>query len=294
MEQLEGKVAVITGGASGLGRAFARRFADEGMQLVLADVEQPALAEVVAELEGRGVDVLGVPTDVSDGAAMDRLAAAAFERFGAVHVVCNNAGVSGSSSPTHELTTADWQWVLGVNLWGVIHGHRVFQPALVAQGEGHIVNTSSMAGLTSLGGLAPYHASKHAVLSISEVVYNELAAMGSEVGISVLCPGFVNTRIAESDRNKPEAAVHALVEGAASADDEVDPEEVRAMVRDFFAMQQPPEQVADKIVDAIRSRTFYVFTDDVWSVAVAERHEDIQTGRNPRPRGSMIEESMRG
>jgi NAD(P)-dependent dehydrogenase (short-subunit alcohol dehydrogenase family) len=293
MEQLEGKVAVITGGGSGLGRAFARRFADEGMRLVLADVEVPALDEVVAELSGRGVEVIGVPTDVSDAAAMDRLGAAALDRFGAVHVVCNNAGVSGSSAPTHELTTADWAWVLGVNLWGVIHGHRVFQPGMVAQGEGHIVNTSSMAGLTSLNGLSPYHASKHAVLSLSEVVYNELAAMGSDVGISVLCPGFVNTRIAESDRNRPEAAVHSFADGAAAQDD-VDPEEVRAMVRDFFAMQQPPEQVADKIVDAIRSKTFYVFTDDVWSAAVAERHEDIQEGRNPRPRGSMIEESLRG
>src|SRR5690606_6182412 len=138
------KVAVITGGASGLGLAFARRFSQEGMRLVLADVEVPALDAAVAELSSTGVEVLGVPTDVSDADATDRLAEAAFDRFDSVHLVCNNAGVSGSSAPIHELSTADWAWVLGVNLWGVIHGHRVFQPRLVEQGEGHIVNTASM------------------------------------------------------------------------------------------------------------------------------------------------------
>ncbi|QGG95798.1 SDR family NAD(P)-dependent oxidoreductase [Actinomarinicola tropica] len=292
MEQLEGKVAVITGGASGMGLAFARRFARDGMRLVLADVEVPALDAAVAEFEGEGVEVIGVATDVSDAEAMDRLADAAFDRFGTVHVVCNNAGVSGSSAPVHELTTAEWAWVLGVNLWGVIHGHRVFQPRLVEQGEGHIVNTASMAGHTAFNGLAPYHATKHAVVALSEVAYHELAAAGSPVGISVLCPGFVNTRIAESDRNKPEELTRPLVptdgEGA------VDEEEVRAMIRDFFAMQQPPEQVAELVRDAVVEQRFYVFTDDVWTSAIAERHEDIVTARNPRPRGSMFEESMRG
>jgi NAD(P)-dependent dehydrogenase (short-subunit alcohol dehydrogenase family) len=290
MEQLEGKVAVITGGGSGLGRAFAQRFAAEGMKLVLADVEEPALDAAVVELTADGAEVIGVRTDVSDAAAMDRLASEAFDHFGTVHVVCNNAGVSGSSAPMQDLTIGDWNWVLGVNLWGVIHGHRVFQPRLMEQGEGHIVNTSSMAGHTAFNGLAPYHATKHAVLAISETVYHELATARSEVGISVLCPGFVNTRIAESDRNKPESAAQTFVE----TDDEVDPEEVRAMVRDFFAMQQPPEQVAELVVDAIRAKTFYLFTDDVWTGAIAERHEDIRTGRNPRPRGSMFEESIRG
>lgn len=292
MEQLEGKVAVITGGASGMGLAFARRFAQEGMRLVLADVEVPALDAAVAELAADGTEVIGVPTDVADAAAMDRLGAATLERFGAVHVVCNNAGVSGSSAPVHELTEAEWAWVLGVNLWGVIHGHRVFQPHLVAQGEGHIVNTSSMAGHTAFNGLAPYHATKHAVLALSEVVYHELATLGSDVGITVLCPGFVNTKIAESDRNKPEALARPLVPG--DGEGAVDEEEVRAMIRDFFAMQQPPEQVAELVVDAIRAQRFYLFTDDVWSSAIAERHEDITTARNPRPRGSMFEESIRG
>jgi NAD(P)-dependent dehydrogenase (short-subunit alcohol dehydrogenase family) len=292
MEQLDGRVAVITGGAGGLGLAFARRFAAEGMRLVLADVEEPALDAAVAELTSGGADVLGVVTDVSDASSMDRLGAATLERFGAVHVVCNNAGVSGSSAPVHELTTAEWAWVLGVNLWGVIHGHRVFQPHLVAQGEGHIVNTSSMAGHTAFNGLAPYHATKHAVLAISEVVYHELATLGSDVGISVLCPGFVNTRIAESDRNKPEELTRPLVSG--DGEGTVDEEEVREMIRDFFAMQQSPDAVAGLVVDAVRTKRFYLFTDDVWTAAIAERHEDITTARNPRPRGSMFEESIRG
>ncbi len=292
MEQLEGKVAVITGGASGMGLAFARRFASEGMRLVLADVEVPVLDEAVAELESAGTEVLGVPTDVSDAADMDRLAAAAFERFGTVHVVCNNAGVSGSSAPIHELTTEEWAWVLGVNLWGVIHGHRVFQPRLIEQGEGHIVNTASMAGHTAFNSLAPYHATKHAVVALSEVAYHELAAAGSPVGISVLCPGFVNTRIAESDRNRPEALSRPLV--PVDGPEATEEAEVRAMVRDFFAMQQPPEQVAEIVLDAIRTQRFYLFTDDVWTHAIAERHADIAEGRNPRPRGSMFEESIRG
>lgn len=289
MDELRGRVAVVTGAASGIGAALARRFAAEGMGLVLADVEQPPLDALVAELSAAGTEVIGVRTDVSDAASMDHLAEAAFARFERVNVVCNNAGVSGSSAPVHELSAADWAWVLGVNLWGVIHGHRVFQSHLMSHGDGHLVNTASMAGLTAFAGLAPYHASKHAVVALSEVVYSELAAAGSTVGISVLCPGWVNTRIAESDRNRPEHLPEPLI-GEPSLG-EVDPELVRAMIRDFFATKQSPDEVAELVVDAIRTRRFYVFTADSWSTQVAERHADIQAGRNPRPKGSMIEES---
>lgn len=288
MDQFEGKVAVVTGAASGLGLEFARRFAAEGMKVVMADVEEPALDAAVAEIADTGAEAIGVVTDVSDAEAMDRLGAASVDAFGTVHVVCNNAGVSGSSAPVAELTTADWAWVLGVNLWGVIHGHRVFQPILMAQDEGHIVNTASMAGHTSFNGVAPYHVTKHGVVTLSEVVYNELAAAGSEVGISCLCPGWVKTKIAESDRNKPEAALRPLI--SEQDDTEVDAEAMRKMVRDFFSMQQPPDEVAGLVFDAIRTRQFYVFTGDRWEGAIAERHADIATGRNPRPRGSMFEE----
>jgi NAD(P)-dependent dehydrogenase (short-subunit alcohol dehydrogenase family) len=284
VDQLDGRVAVVTGAASGIGAAMARRFAAEGMGLVLADVEEPPLAELVDELTAAGTEVIGVPTDVSDAAAMDRLGAAAFDRFERVNVVCNNAGVSGSSAPVAELTTADWEWVIGVNLMGVIHGHRVFQAHLMSHGDGHIVNTASAAGMTAFRGVAPYHATKHAVLALSEVVYSELAAAGSTVGITALCPGWVNTRIAESGRNKPEHLPDPLIGGAEEQ------ELVRALIRDFFSAQQPPDEVAGLVVDAIRNQTFYLFTANRWSKQIAERHADIQAGRNPRPKGSMFEE----
>jgi NAD(P)-dependent dehydrogenase (short-subunit alcohol dehydrogenase family) len=286
VDQLDGKVAVITGAASGIGAAMARRFAAEGMSLVLADIEQPPLDELVAELSAGGTEVIGVRTDASDEASMDALGEAAFSRFEQVNVVCNNAGVSGRLAPVAELGTADWAWVLGVNLWGVIHGHRVFQPHLMAHGDGHIVNTASVAGLTSFAGHGAYHASKHAVLTLSEVVYAELAAAGSTVGISALCPGWVATRIAESDRNQPESLQAPLVGDTGEHD------AVRALVRDFFAAQQSPDEVAGLVVDAIRDRTFYVFTASRWERQIAERFDDIRTGRNPRPRGSMFEETV--
>jgi NAD(P)-dependent dehydrogenase (short-subunit alcohol dehydrogenase family) len=288
MDQLDGRVAVITGAASGIGAAMARRFAAEGMRLVLADVEQPPLDELVGELIAAGTEAIGVVTDVSDAEAMDRLGAVALERFERVNVVCNNAGVSGPSAPVAELSSADWQWVVGVNLWGVIHGHRVFQSHLMSHGDGHIVNTASVAGMTAFNGVAPYHTTKHAVLALTEVVYSELAAARSTVGITALCPGWVNTRIAESDRNKPEQVQHPLIGGT---DDPAEQELVRGMIRDFFATRQSPDEVASLVVDAIRDRTFYLFTGDPWSRQIAERHADIAAGRNPRPKGSMIEET---
>lgn len=284
MESLKGKVAVVTGAASGIGEAMARRFAAEGMSLVLADIEAEPLDRLVAELTAASADVLGMITDVSDAASMDALAAGAFDRYERVNVVCNNAGVTGSSAPVAELSAADWQWVIGVNLMGVVHGHRVFQRHLMDHGDGHIVNTASVAGLTSFAGLAPYHATKHAVLALSEVAHSELAAAGSTVGVSVLCPGFVNTRIAESDRNRPRDNSESFTAGA------LDSAEVQALLRDFFASHQSPDEVADLVVEAICNRTFYVFTADRWAEAIAERHADIEAGLNPRPKGSMVEE----
>src|SRR5438067_2268497 len=202
MKDLKGKVAVVTGGASGIGNGMATRFAEEGMKVVLADVEEGPLADAEKKLTDAGATVLAVPTDVSKGDQMDALAAKTFETFGTAHVVCNNAGVA-TGGPMWQLTEADWQWVLGVNLWGVIHGVRVFAGRLVEQGEGHIVNTASIAGLTSAPLMGPYDVSKHGVVTLSETLASELALHGSPVKVSVLCPGWVNTRIHEADRNRP-------------------------------------------------------------------------------------------
>ena len=225
MEQLAGKTAVITGAASGMGRAFAERFADAGMNVVLADVEVPRLEEATAAVASRGVDAIAVATDVSDAAAVDRLRDAALERFGRVNVVCNNAGVAGSMAGA-EIDLDDWRWVLGVNLWGVINGHRSFLPHLLDHGDGHIVNTASMAG--HFPGHSAYSASKWAVVAITEGLHQQLRAEGSTVGVSCLCPGWVATDIGTSDRNRPEWAAPACARRRAGRRAHGDDPRVRA------------------------------------------------------------------
>ncbi|HSM76404.1 MAG TPA: SDR family NAD(P)-dependent oxidoreductase, partial [Bryobacteraceae bacterium] len=196
MKEFRNRVAVVTGAASGIGRALAVRFAAEGMKVVLADVEEPALQAAAQELRDAGAAVLALRTDVSQEADVEALAVRTYEAFGGAHIVCNNAGVASRTVPSWEQTSADWQWVLSVNLWGVIHGIRAFVPRMLSSGgEGHIVNTASLAGLTSSPGLAPYNASKHAVATISESLYFELLAVPSSIRVSVLCPGWVNARI---------------------------------------------------------------------------------------------------
>src|SRR3989454_8974881 len=204
MKEFRDRVAVVTGAASGIGRGLAERFAAEGMKVVLADVEQSALDQADAEMRERGATVLPVRTDVSKPQQMEQLAQQTLEAFGAVHIVCNNAGVGGPGGPVWERTLADWQWVLGVNLWGVIHGIRTFVPIMLRQEtEGHIVNTASVAGLVSLPMLTIYDVTKHGVVTLSESLYQELAMSGSRLRVSVLCPGFVSTNIMDADRNRP-------------------------------------------------------------------------------------------
>ena len=189
MDDFEGKVAAVTGAASGIGRAMADRWAGLGMRLALADIEVEPLEVAAAELRAAGTDVLMVPTDVSDGEQVDAFAAATLEEYGAVDIVCNNAGVGGGG-PMWTLTEADWAWVLGVNLWGVIHGIRAFVPHLVAQGSGRVINTASVAGLSSPPMLGPYNASKHAVVTISETLRSELAMLpDGDFGVTGVCPG---------------------------------------------------------------------------------------------------------
>ena len=204
MEQLEDKVAVVTGGGSGIGRAVATHLAGAGMQVVVADIEQDALDATVAELVAGGHRAIGVRADVSDGASVEALAETTVAEFGAVHVVHNNAGV-GVGGPVWTHTERDWQWVLGVNLWGVIHGIRSFVPRMLDQGgPAHVVNTASMAGLISVPYLGAYNVSKHGVVTLSETLHRDLGLAGSDIGVSVLCPGLVMTNIFESQRNRPD------------------------------------------------------------------------------------------
>lgn len=271
MQDLQGKVAVVTGGASGIGLAVARRLAAEGMRLVLADIEEPALKEAADDL-ATTAEVLAVVTDVSESASVAELRDRALDRFGAVHLVHNNAGV-GAGGLLWEVSEEDWRWVLGANLWGVVHGIRTFVPLLVAQGEGHVVNTASLAGLVSAPFMGPYNASKHAVVTISETLAKDLRAVGSPVGVSVLCPGFVRTAIDRSERNRPA--------WAPAPADAPGYEPLQEALRQLVAGGIDPVGVAERVVEAVRGDEFYILTHEESRPAVAARMHDILEGRPP-------------
>jgi len=275
LQDLEGKVAVVTGGASGIGSALARRFAAEGARVVIGDVEKPALDDAVSELRRAGADAEGVVTDVTDPAQMQGLADAAIARFGHVHVFCNNAGV-GSGGLSWEMPLSTWEWVIGVDLWGVIHGVRTFVPLLMQEAEGYIVNTASVAGLVAAPFMGPYNASKHAVVAISETLQHELAMTAPHVKVSVLCPGWVNTNIADSARNRPAA----LQETRADATDGAE------LLRAFIASGMSPDDVAAQVRDAMRDERFWILTHDAegdfWVDAVNARLRSLQERTNPQ------------
>jgi NAD(P)-dependent dehydrogenase (short-subunit alcohol dehydrogenase family) len=275
MQDLKGKVAVVTGAASGIGNAMATRFAEEGMRVVLADIEEGPLADAEKALADAGATVLAVPTDVTKGDQMDALAATTFDAFGTAHIICNNAGVA-TGGPMWTLTEADWQWVLGVNLWGVIHGVRVFVGRLVEQGEGHVVNTASMAGLTSAPMMGPYNVSKHGVVTLSETLSSELALHASPVKVSVLCPGWVNTRIHEADRNRPPELQQENPDNTMA-------EMGRQMLESLITSGLAPSEVAARVLDAIREERFYILTHPEMTPMIRNRMEDILEGRTPAP-----------
>lgn len=275
MQDFEGKVAVVTGGASGIGLAMATRFAAEGMRLVLADIEEAVLEEAAAGLRETGAEVLTVQTDCGDAASMDNLAERSLEHYGSVHVVCNNAGV-GARGRMWDLGVNDWEFVLRVNLWGVIHGVRVFAPHLVEQDEGHIVNTGSMAGLVSVSGTGPYNVSKHGVVTLSETLYGELQDAGSNVGVSVLCPGIIRTNLRNSERNRPEhlrdldaEAVRARTENTPGFSDTV---RLQAL---------PAEWAAECVFEGIKANRFYILTHDDHEGQIPRRHDAIQNDGQP-------------
>ena len=274
MDVFEGRVAVVTGAASGIGRALARHAAGEGMRVVMADVEERALEEAVAEVEALGVDVLGVPTDVSRAEHVEALAATTYERFGATHLLCNNAGVF-QGGIAWERTLADWEWVMGVNLWGMLHGIRAFVPRMLEQGdEGHIVNTSSLAGLISMGFSAPYVTTKFAALGLTECLAHDLAAQSAPIGVSVLTPELVDTKIADATRNRPDEPP--------SEAQAPDAHFVAAVLRDLCATRgMPPDDVARTVFEAVRSRRFFVTTHEGSHDLLRTRFDAVLEGRLP-------------
>jgi NAD(P)-dependent dehydrogenase (short-subunit alcohol dehydrogenase family) len=291
MRELSGKTAVITGAASGIGRALAERVAAAGMHVVLADVEAPRLEEVEAAVRAAGVDALSVVADVSDPDAVDRLRDAALARFDRVNLVCNNAGVAGAMSGDPSIELPEWRWVMGVNFWGVVHGHRSFLPHLLEHGDGHIVNTASMAG--HLPGHSSYSASKWAVVAVTEGLYHQARARAqagqATVGVSCLCPGWVDTDIGASSRNRPEwAAPQQLAEPTARV------ALVQAYVLDQLRSGMAPDRVADLVHDAIVADRFWIFTDPHVVASLEARYEAILSAANPPVVGVPAAEAAGG
>jgi NAD(P)-dependent dehydrogenase (short-subunit alcohol dehydrogenase family) len=280
MKNLQNRVAVITGGASGFGREFANIGARDGMKLVLADVQQDALDKAKAELEAQGALVLAVRCDVRKAEEVQALADSAMSKFGAVHLVFNNAGV-GAGGLIWENTQADWDWVLGVNLWGVINGVRIFTPLMLecakrdAGYEGHIVNTASMAGLLNAPNMGIYNVSKHAVVSLSETLYHDLQLIDAPIGASVLCPYFVPTGISHSERNRPgelrsDAAPTASQRAAQAVSEKA-----------VSSGKVTAAQVAERTFNAIRAGSFYIYSHPHALGNVQTRMEDVTLQRNP-------------
>jgi NAD(P)-dependent dehydrogenase (short-subunit alcohol dehydrogenase family) len=259
-----------------MGRAFAQRFAEEGMKVVLADIEDAALERAVDELRAAGHDVLGVKTDVSRREAVRHLADSALDAYGKVHVVCNNAGVEGYlEGAIWEASDRDWEWTFGVNYWSVVHGMRTFLPILLEQGEeGHMVNTSSMTAVVRATNM--YGVTKHAVLALTETIYGHLKERGASVGVSALVPGIIATRIFQGSRNRPsELRNDTEPPGAARG------QAMRQMMHERLQAGMAPSEVAEILIQGIREDRLYILTDLNWQERIDARHQDLLHGTNP-------------
>ena len=285
MKELNGETALITGGASGIGLSIGKRLAEAGMKVVLADIEVPVLEEAVAELKGLGFEAMGVYCDVSDIGSVEEMKNQVEETFGNPKVVCLNAGV-GFGSPLSEATISDWEWVVGVNLWGIINGLHAFLPAIREMSEGHIVITASIAGHVSVPNLGPYSATKFASVSIAETLRQELLTENSGVGVSCLCPGFASTNIWNSERNRPENLLNK------SLDDLTEEELLQreAFMEWISSNAKEPSEVAELVHQAIVDDRFWIFTDGQHLEGIKSRHSSIVNGDElPWPAPPLID-----
>lgn len=285
MKEFAGKTAVVTGAASGIGRALADRFVAARMNVVLADIEEEALAKAVAELEARQARVIGIVSNTMLKDSVDELARQAIDTFGNVHILCNNAGVANAASAgksVWELPDADWQWVMGVNFWGVLYGLQAFIPHMLEHGEEcHILNTASLAGVLPGGG--PYGVSKHGVLSLTEGLQTDLQAREANINASVLCPGFVDTQIFDAERNRP----HELHPPDTESNEEAQAL-MAGMAKTMLAAGKAPAEIADIVFDAISENVFYILPHPAWDDAVRSRVEQI-LARGPQATTDMAE-----
>jgi len=277
MQDMSGKTCVVTGAANGIGLAIAARFAHEGMNLVLADIDEDALCAVEGTLSSTGASVLAVPTDVARAEHIEQLAARATDAFGGVHLLVNNAGV-GTSGSIVDSSLDDWRWVMDINLWGIIHAVRAFVPKMLEHAEeSHVVNVASISGLIDGPEMGIYRMTKTAVVSLSETLFHEMAQQHANVGVSVVCPGFVKTRIMSSERNRSDA----YLEGApARVPSEAHEEAIWAKLAGSFSVIEP-EQVAERVFEAVRDRQLYVLTHPEMSPAITARVERVVGERNP-------------
>lgn len=267
-----GNVAVVTGAASGIGLALALAFSELGMRVAMADVEDAELQNAADEVRATGSgEVIAVRTDVSSADAVDALRDRVIAEFGRVDILCNNAGVGGPVIPVWEATQEDWDWTLGVNLFGVVNGIRAFAPIMIEQDSGHIVNTASVFGLFA-GLIGPYAASKHAVVALTEAMHFDLAERGSRVGLTVLCPSAVRTRIADSSRNNPSTGGETDGRETGFAD----------LMRGAVAAGRPPAEVAQLVLGAIRTERFYLLTEDGVHAGIERRPNEVFAGIAPR------------
>lgn len=291
MNKFAGNVAVVTGAASGIGQGLATRFAEEGMRVVLADIEEPALETAIGVLADAGHEVLGVPTDVSDPKSVDELAQSALEAYGAIHVVCNNAGVAavndwaslqpGHSTPVWELTLDDWRWTYSVNFWGVVNGIRTFTPLLLNQGEpAHIVNTGSVLSFQGGADLVAYGSTKFAVGRVSEALHLQLRELDAPVRVHLLCPGGVATHSYTAERNRPP---HLHNPTPSLAELKLF-EQARTQTGENMGINMPPSEVAAKVIEGIRGGHFYIFThEDSFDAPIRARMERILKRNDPLP-----------